>query len=310
MKSDSSPLRHRGMGLLSASLCLCGLFLFFILSSTALAIDDAELGSLHLHPFDIEAPEKMKVSDDLPLGPGRLVVCNTCHDIESIKDIPLESIERTAPDFLRGGPYSEVTDFCYRCHEKKEYKRHNIHNMLDEKGQLKKDSCEMCHLGIPDPEKVRDKKDVRLRLSRDKLCLGCHLKTPHLNSVNHLKKPPEEMKKIMDASEKRHEIILPLDEEGWITCVTCHSSHEKGVVKEDRPGGRQVAYTTLEKGVAYQESLWNKVFMEDKKIRLKKLEKESGKSLDIKYMQIKEEVLLRLPAKDGTLCLACHEFKR
>lgn len=286
------------------------LFISLIYPDMSLALMPEEIGSLHLHPFDIEAPEKMKVPDDFPLGPGRLVVCNTCHDIESIKDIPLESIERTAPDFLRGGPYSELIDFCYRCHKKEDYKRPNIHKMLDEKNGLIKDNCEMCHLGLPDTEKVKDRKDLKLRLSMDKVCLGCHLKTPHLNTVNHMKKPSEEMKKIMDASEKRHKIILPLDEEGRVTCVTCHSSHEKGVVKDDRPGGRQVADTDLYEGVAYQESPWTKIFMEDKKVRIEKLEKESGKRLDIKYMKIKKEVLLRLPAKDGTLCQACHEFKR
>jgi len=27
------------------------------------------------------------------------------------------------------------------------------------------------------------------------------------------------------------------------------------------------------------------------------------------YQRLKNEVLLRLPAKDGTLCLSCHEFE-
>lgn len=299
-------------------------FIFLIYTGTSLALTPEEIGPLHLHPFDTEVPAKMKVPEEFPLGPGRLVVCDTCHGVRGLKDRPLKDIDRNDIDFLRGGLYGKLEKFCSRCHEEKDLKRPNIHKMLDEKEKLVKDNCEFCHMETPDPEKVGRGGPVwplqrqgnhtglplQFRLPVEKLCLGCHLKTPHLNASNHLKKPSEEMKKVMDASEKRHNIIMPLDEEGRITCVTCHSSHEKGIVKEDRPGGKQVADTTLEEGIVYQGSPWNRIFMEDKKVRLEKLEKESGKRFEIKYMRIKKEVLLRLPAKDGTLCRACHEFKR
>jgi cytochrome c peroxidase len=33
-------------------------------------------------------------------------------------------------------------------------------------------------------------------------------------------------------------IILPLNEDGKITCVTCHNPHEKGVISTERVGAK------------------------------------------------------------------------
>lgn len=289
-------------------LLICLIFALF--ASNSWAVELEVLKDTHPHPFDNPVPERMKTPDDFPLGPGRTLTCDTCHGIIGLKDAPIEKIDKKAPEFLRGGPYRKLIDHCYRCHEREEYKRPNIHKMLDEKGELKKERCKICHAETPDPEEVTDWRGLKFRLATDKLCLGCHLKTPHLNALNHQKKPTDEMKKVMEASEKRYGIILPLDEEGRVMCVTCHSPHEKGVIKSDRPGGRQVADVAVEEGILYVEDLWNKVFEADKKERLEELEKETGKRFEVRYRKIKGEVLLRLPAKDGTLCIACHQFKK
>jgi hypothetical protein len=56
--------------------------------------------------------------------------------------------------------------------------------------------------------------------------------------------------------------------------------------------------------VEYTEHSWSAVMKEDKRERLEKI----AMSLPM-YKRIEKEVLLRLPAKDGTLCLSCHEFE-
>lgn len=231
-------------------------------------------------------------------------------DASHWEETHFKAVDEMGQELMKADGKEKLSDFCNRCHDKKDYERPNIHRMLDGKGGLIKDNCTFCHVEMPDPEKAKQGNHTGLplqfRLPIDKLCLGCHLKTPHLNSVNHLVKPSEEMFKVIKESEKRLGVILPLDSEGKVTCVTCHAPHEKGVVKEERPGGKQVADGSLKEGIVYEESPWSRVFAEDKRKRLEKL----GAEFRIEYRKIKKEVLLRLPAKDGTLCMACHKFKR
>ncbi|MCK4708356.1 MAG: hypothetical protein KAU21_07050, partial [Gammaproteobacteria bacterium] len=71
---------------------------------------------------------------------------------------------------------------------------------------------------------------------------------------------------------------------------------------------KQVQDRDVEQGVGYEDHPWNSVVIEDKKSRLEQLAKDSGSHFKIAYQRLRYEVLLRLPAKDGTLCLACHKF--
>ncbi|NOQ69717.1 MAG: hypothetical protein GQ573_06400, partial [Gammaproteobacteria bacterium] len=72
----------------------------------------------------------------------------------------------------------------------------------------------------------------------------------------------------------------------------------------------QVVNHDMDKGLTYKKHTWNKVFIEDKKNRLNKLNQQADKNHALNYQRIEKEILLRLPAKDGKLCLACHEFKK
>lgn len=285
-------------------------FLWLIGPGESPAIDRETIGKLHLHPVDVEVPETMELPAGFITSPDGKLTCDTCHGIEGLQDLPLDSMDVKAPDFLRGGPYGKLSDFCYRCHRKEGYGKKNVHRMLDKKGEIIKGNCTYCHRRVPDPKAETTGKVPELRLPPEKLCVGCHLNTPHLNAFNHLKKPSKEMMNIMKASEKRFDVILPLDSKGRIMCVTCHNPHERGVLDEKSPAGKQAADADLDEGIVYVESRWNRVFTDDKAERLKELSQQTGAALDIGYMEIRKEVLLRLPAKDGILCLACHDFEK
>lgn len=268
-----------------------------------------ELPPMH-HLVNIKPPKVMKVSETLPLNDKGEIDCKTCHGIKDIEKTEIDKVDKKADDFHRGGPYKKLTDFCYLCHEKKDYQRPNIHNLLDDKGKYDKKDCEYCHKKVPDPGKEIKRTDLEFRLPAEKLCWGCHLKVPHFNALNHQVEADKEMRERIEVSETKHKIILPLTSDNKVMCVTCHSSHEAGLIARDKPAGRQVADVEVEKGVSYKDHPWNKVFSSDKEVRLKEMAEQDGVSHTLKYQRLQNEVLLRLTAKDGTLCLACHEFEK
>ncbi len=86
------------------------------------------------------------------------------------------------------------------------------------------------------------------------------------------------------------------------------------MISREKPAGKQVLNNgvdnDLDKGITYSEHPWNKVFIEDKKTRLNKLNQETDKNHVLNYQRIEKEILLRLSAKDGKLCLVCHKFEK
>ena len=285
--------------------------LLLLLCLPALAGGPVALPPLH-HPVNVKPSAAVKVPKGFPLDHRGELDCETCHGIAEIEDLPFDEVDTEADHFLRGGPYARPTTFCYRCHQEKRYKRRNIHDLLDEAGHYRKADCEYCHQKALDPKQRQRRQQWRLRLPLDRLCLGCHLKTPHLNAVEHLRKPGKAMRRRMREAERREGIVLPLDDEGRITCVTCHAPHERGLIPVDRPAGRQVADVGLAEGVTYEDHPWGAVFAADKRERLDELRKERP-AVDadaLAWRRLRAEVLLRLPARDGSLCLACHAFER
>lgn len=247
-------------------------------------------------------------AEKMPLGEKQELVCETCHGIEHIDEIPVEKVDKKANNFLKGGPYAQLTDFCYQCHEKKTYGRQNIHMLLDYKGKIKEEQCKYCHEEVLKRDRVYKPEELKLRMPRENLCFGCHLKTPHFNALQHQVKPSKEKLEQLKRSEKDLGIILPLSSDGKVMCVTCHSPHPPGVLDDKLKAAKQVKNNDLKTGVSYVEHPWGEVFAADKETRLEKLERETGQLHSLEYQRIKTEVLLRLPAKDGSLCLACHTF--
>ncbi len=276
-----------------------------------LAAGALELSSRH-HPVGVTLPRDMEPPETMkPDEQGRLQ-CATCHGIENLEDRErreVEEIRRRRPgDFLRGGPWKKLDDFCFQCHDEKPYQRLNIHVQLDDQGKPREETCEYCHREVPDREHPPERKEWKLRLPVGRICLGCHLRTPHLNALEHNRKPGEKMLERIRKGEQAGEWLLPLDDQEQVTCVTCHSPHEKGVIDEGLAAGRQVADRRVEDGPEYRHSRWSSIYRADKEERLAELEKKLGGPVELDYKRLTGEVLMRLPAADGSLCRACHEF--
>ncbi|MES9853912.1 MAG: hypothetical protein ABW170_19000 [Candidatus Thiodiazotropha sp. L084R] len=288
------------------------LFLFVLASCFSnLVIGDEpyDLPPLH-HPVEIPIPVDMSLPSQFPLGDQNELVCDTCHGIEKLEEIPLDEVNIDEHNFLHFGPYPDLTDFCYHCHEKQDHDRYNLHLMIDKQGEIDDSACIYCHTETPDPT-IRDQaNEMEFRLPKAKLCYGCHLKTPHLNALVHMKEPEEKLLELKHLAEKEYAVNLPLDEEGQIACITCHSPHQAGVIDPDTPAGRVVEENPVAEGIIYKRTAWSRVFSEDKAKRLQEWKAEQKNRFTLsEYQRVEKEILLRLPAKDGTLCLSCHEFE-
>ena len=269
------------------------------------------LPDLH-HAVDIKLLASMHPPAEFELKTGRLLQCKTCHGLEKMAEIPYNKVDKNEPVFLRGGPYHDFEAFCYQCHAKKDNERPNIHVMLEKNGDIKKQNCLYCHEEVNEQrDKPRTTSTLKLRLPIEGVCFGCHLKTPHLNALEHLEaKAKDEMKKHIKEQAKKHGIILPLSKDSKVMCVSCHSPHPEGVISgKKNPAGQQIK-GDVEKGIEYSKHAWNTVYQTDKQDRLEQLGRLNKMWLEVPYQRIKSEVLLRLPAKNGKLCLSCHEFER
>ncbi len=268
----------------------------------------AELPSRH-HPVDVTVPESIQMDAGLPADAEGRLECATCHGQADMENLAPGDIDTSAADFLRGGPYRPLEKFCFRCHDAEPYQRLNIHAQVDAAGHIDESSCEYCHRKIPEREQPPKTENLELRLPAERICLGCHLLTPHLNALEHRGKPDETYRKRMQSTELEQGIKLPLNADGGLTCITCHSPHAAGVISDGFPGGKQVSERGVDQGPQYQESRWAPIFAADKRQRLDELGERLGRVPALRYRRLTGEVLMRLPAKSGALCLACHEFE-
>ena len=126
------------------------------------------------HVVDVTSSEGTWRMDYLgyPLNQGKLI-CSTCHD-----EVSHGKPDPANPNFLRGGPYTDVDNFCYRCHLEDKEVYNNPHRQVDGFGRIRTESCRFCHRNDPDPGK---KTPANLEMTGDDaaLCSGCHQIRPH-----------------------------------------------------------------------------------------------------------------------------------
>ena len=180
--------------------------------------------------------------ETIPLSDGK-VYCMSCHDASVLAAKPTNGPRgrrRGAKQkpHLRGGPYEARTDFCFQCHDPKRYERKNAHLQLDDHGDVMLDRCLYCHTEKPDVDRSSFE-DIALVNSSETICLGCHtLKPRHTGNIDHMVKPPKPFQARMAKMVEDSEIILPIDRDGKMTCITCHNPHQKGVIPFDRPSAK------------------------------------------------------------------------
>ena len=190
------------------------------------------------HPVDIIPSQeiKIRIPSGFPLSNGK-ITCSTCHDI-SIQCRDISETYGKQEKFLRRGPFSNILDECFLCHDSNNFKRFNPHKQLDKNGNIIKGTCLYCHSEVPDV-KIRDKKtELKLIESRTALCRACHMNTngTSLHDKHILRLPTVDVLDRIKATEKKYNIRLPLTADGKVTCVTCHNPHEKNLIPDYRSG--------------------------------------------------------------------------
>ncbi|PLX43104.1 MAG: hypothetical protein C0608_00155 [Deltaproteobacteria bacterium] len=178
-----------------------------------------------VHATEVFSSEKTYPMDFLnfPLAEDGKTTCSTCHD-EPCNE-PVSERNRA---FLRGGPYSAFTDFCYNCHPKAGDGGLSPHRQVDEKGNIVTSACVFCHIRTEDFE-LEDPGILAYKFSPLELCVKCHNSSPHPSGINHIVEISPEKKAKLEDYEERHRVFMPIDSKGMISCTTCHNPHDKGV---------------------------------------------------------------------------------
>ncbi len=187
-----------------------------------------EKNRTEIHPSRIASHKGavQNVPTDFPLI-KRELTCSTCHDafIQCTKD---RDERGKNPLFLRGGPFADPSDICFRCHDAGLYDVFNPHDHRDPEGRLKEELCLYCH-NPPDlsrtPEAVVGEPFVDI-------CKSCHRMGKHPTGIDHMLKPSRKMRAYIIGVSKRNKLYIPLNARDEIYCSTCHNPHAEGIFPE------------------------------------------------------------------------------
>jgi hypothetical protein len=194
---------------------------------------DTEEATADIHPVGMvpSDDETISIPKEFELTNG-VLTCATCHDLKTQTELNEEERKRN-PLFLRGGPYYDRTDICFKCHNPEAYGQQSPHIQLDNNGEVIESRCLFCHSSRPDVE-VKGIRPKMFKGDVSTFCYGCHAgkEENHPVGVTHLgRDPSEERRDCIKKTEKQEKgLILPLYEDR-LFCGTCHNPHQKGVLK-------------------------------------------------------------------------------
>ncbi|MDA8172066.1 MAG: hypothetical protein M0Z48_09620 [Nitrospiraceae bacterium] len=174
------------------------------------------------HPIDF-APSLVINTAVFPLYDGRMQ-CLTCHVPDHGKGGKL----------LRGGPYADRREICFRCHSRDKYSGIDPHIMMDDNGVIIKVNdrpvCLICHARMPNPKTDRAK-DVLFRADVAFLCWRCHsLMVSPVFDQHFLATLPANMRNYLKKNARTLGVTIPMVPRNRITCSTCHDPHQKGII--------------------------------------------------------------------------------
>ena len=217
---------------------------------------DGLLATAETHPVDM-APSNMiarKIPADFPLKEG-ILTCLSCHDVTLSCKTGRPSVMLNN-SLLRGSPVPYPMAFCFHCHTKDNYKSFNAHDQINVE-KTKTEMCLWCHVRVPNVDsRLKEGASYALRSKSFGICNNCHrvakghpIDGTHMHAV-----PSENMMRYMFAYEiqprmrlpfndlleyvsaaKQLPRSIPLDENGRITCYSCHNPHEKGLLPDWNP---------------------------------------------------------------------------
>jgi hypothetical protein len=158
--------------------------------------------------------------------------------------------------FLRGDPVPYPIVFCFHCHIESNYQSFNAHDQIKD-DKKKTETCLWCHVRVPDVNsRLKEGKSYLLRSKSFSICNNCHrVSKGHPNDGTHMHAVPStDMMRYMFAYEiqprmnlpfddlleyvratKQVPRSIPLDEDGRISCYSCHNPHEKGLLPDWNP---------------------------------------------------------------------------
>ena len=180
------------------------------------------------HPIDFVPADS--ANNPFPLYEGK-IRCLTCHEMHGGPG------KEGTKKLLRGGPYQDQREICFRCHSQEAYASIDPHKMLDDQNRVRevngRSVCLLCHSKIPDPA-IDFTEEVRFRADIGFLCWRCHPPMPgEFFRMHFLVKPSAKTLNNMNKAEERLYVILPIVPRGRVTCSTCHNPHQEGVIQHN-----------------------------------------------------------------------------
>ncbi len=231
-----------------------------------------------MHPVGV-APDEVPVPERFPLENG-LVTCATCH-VEPAHG----GDAMIPPPYHRGGPYKDVRQLCYSCHERSTYTRTDPHHP-DTPRSNDDSTCAACHSGVP--ETGASPADARLRFPTSESCKTCHDGSLHQGVGDHVGKtlPADALAGLSP--------LVPVDPDGTVQCWSCHDVHghlegQAPDIQKRWTGARPLADELRADALA---GPWK--------------DQVAGDVTWPGLVQPEHPPLLAMPIVDGTLCQACH----